>query len=216
MSAADDLLVFRYLAEELSPDELAEFESRLLDDEELAIALSENVQVLAALQPAGAIGPGHKQRPESVSRQATSLIPTAARRFAMQACVIAAVFACGMLLGRWTGPGGSSPEIVGKSIVTDRDLFADTTATLRESGAEIATAWLHLQEQPFDEADGLVAAGGFSDNADFDQALLAADPPHDEMAVPHVPAWLIAAVQSDGLRDDTQPGAAVSEEGEAL
>lgn len=218
MSTSDDLLAFRYLAEEMSPQEQADFEARLLEDEHLAECLADSARLLVALNPVslentdrhqnmdGEVHPSTAVSGLSRNRSASARKQLGARAF--QLAVVAAVFVCGLLLGRWTerSESGNQPALAeGAS-----DLQEQTPATLRESGATIASAWLHLQEQPADDSLSPVELG------ELDAMELPSEFGESDTSAPTIPAWLIAAVQSDESRGETEPASEIESEREAL
>lgn len=223
MSTSDDLLAFRYLAEEMSPQEQADFEARLLDDEHLAECLADSARLLVALNPVSLVnvsqestdrhqnmdGEVHLSTAGSgLSRNRSALGRKQLGARAFQLAVVAAVFVCGLLLGRWTerSESGNQPALAeGAS-----DLQEPTPATLRESGATIASAWLHLQEQPADDSLSPVELG------ELDAMELPSEFGESDTSAPTIPAWLIAAVQSDESRGETEPASEIESEREAL
>lgn len=212
MSTSDDLLAFRYLAEEMSPREQAEFESRLLKDEHLAECLADSARLLVALTPAPkntsdanvirapAEDGFRRNRAASGNKQLRTRV--------FQLAIVTVVFVCGLLVGRWTdySKSGDQPALAESA----SDQQQPTPATLRESGATIASAWLHLQEQSADDSLSPVELG------ELDSMELPNEFGESDSSAPTIPAWLIAAVQSDESPGETEPASEIESEREAL
>ena len=212
MSTSDDLLAFRYLAEEMSPQEQAEFEARLLEDDHLAECLADSARLLVALNP----DPQDKVDTHVVrspaedgsSRNRSASGRTRLRTRAFQVAIVTAVFVCGLLVGRWTDNSKSGDQPALAEAASDQQ--EPTPATLRESGATIASAWLYLQEQPADDSLSPVELG------ELDSRELPSEFDASDTSAPTIPAWLIAAVESDEARGETEPASENESEREAL
>lgn len=122
--------------------------------------------------------------------------------------IVTAVFVCGLLVGRWTDNSKSGDQPALAEAASDQQ--EPTPATLRESGATIASAWLYLQEQPADDSLSPVELG------ELDSRELPSEFDASDTSAPTIPAWLIAAVESDEARGETEPASENESEREAL